>query len=135
ATGPRRRRGREDTGYFFFRRLAERRPFFAGTLPPARRACERPIAIACFRLLTLLPERPDLSVPRFRSCMAFWTFWEAFLPYRAMIGRQRRGAIPAIPPRRVERAGRDGSGRGRHATGAAGPAPARPRAGARTSTA
>ena len=30
---------------------------------PLRRASERPIAIACFRLVTFLPERPDLSLP------------------------------------------------------------------------
>jgi hypothetical protein len=64
----------------------DRLDFFAGTFPPARRASDSPIAIACFRLLTLLPERPDLSVPLFRSCIAFSTFEEAFLPYfRAML--------------------------------------------------
>jgi hypothetical protein len=30
----------------------ERLDFFAGTFAPARRASERPIAIACFRLFT-----------------------------------------------------------------------------------
>jgi len=56
-------------------RLRRDRPFFlAGTLPPARRACDRPIAMACFRLFTFFPERPDFSVPRFRSCIAFFTF-------------------------------------------------------------
>ena len=59
--------------YYRFRRL-ERRPFFLGTFPPARRACERPIAIACLRLFTFFRERPDLRVPRFRSCIAFRTF-------------------------------------------------------------
>lgn len=53
---------------------------FFGTLPPARRASDRPIAIACFRLFTLRPERPDLSVPRLRSRIAFATFVEAFFP-------------------------------------------------------
>jgi hypothetical protein len=77
---------------YFDRRLVDPRferdrlDFFAGTFPPARRASDSPIAIACFRLLTLLPERPDLSVPLFRSCIAFSTFEEAFLPYfRAML--------------------------------------------------
>ena len=55
--------------------------FFAGTLPPARRASERPIAIACLRLLTFLPERPLFNVPLLRSFIAFSTFSEAFLPY------------------------------------------------------
>jgi len=36
-----------------------------GTLPPARRAWDNPIAIACLRLRTFLPERPERSVPRF----------------------------------------------------------------------
>ena len=54
--------------------------FFAGTLPPSRRASDRPIAIACFLLLTVLPDPPLFSVPRLRSCIAFWTFSLAFLP-------------------------------------------------------
>ena len=58
--------------------------FFAGTLPPALRACDSPIAIACLRLFTVLPERPLLSVPRLRSCIAFPTFFDAFLPYLAI---------------------------------------------------
>ena len=32
---------------------------------PARRACDKPIAIACLRLFTRFPERPLLSLPRF----------------------------------------------------------------------
>jgi hypothetical protein len=58
--------------------------FLRGTLPPARRASDNPIAMACLRLVTFLPDRPLLSVPRFRSCMAFSTFREAFLPYFAI---------------------------------------------------
>jgi hypothetical protein len=58
--------------------------FFRGTFPPARRASERPIAIACLRLVTFFPDRPLLSVPRFRSCIAFSTFCDAFLPYLAI---------------------------------------------------
>src|SRR5262249_61709319 len=58
-----------------------------GPFPPARRASARPIAIACFRLFAVLPERPDLRVPAFRSCIALRTFDAAFLPYaRAMVG-------------------------------------------------
>jgi hypothetical protein len=64
---------------YFFRLLLrdrdrERPPRFAGTLPPARRACESPMAMACLRLVTFLPERPDRSWPRLRSCIAFSTF-------------------------------------------------------------
>jgi len=36
-------------------------------LLPARRASDKPIAIACLRLLTRLPERPLRSLPRFIS--------------------------------------------------------------------
>ena len=46
--------------------------FFAGTLPPALRASDRPIAIACSLLFTFLPE-PLFSVPRLRSCIARFT--------------------------------------------------------------
>src|SRR5215204_4110963 len=60
-------------------------PFFAGgTLPPASRASDSPIAIACFLLVTFLPERPLFNSPRFISCMAFSTFSPAFLPYLAI---------------------------------------------------
>ena len=45
-----------------------------GTLPPSSRASDNPMAIACLRLFTFLPELPLRSVPRFRSCMAFSTF-------------------------------------------------------------
>src|SRR5437016_2729472 len=64
---------------------------FAGTFAPARRACERPMAIACSRLVTFLPERPDLRIPRFRSRMACFTFWAAFFPYLAMVPPLRDG--------------------------------------------
>src|SRR5258705_14024212 len=59
--------------------------FFAGTFPPARRASERPMAMACLRLVTFLPERPLLSVPLLRSCIAFSTLLCAFFPYFAAI--------------------------------------------------
>jgi hypothetical protein len=55
--------------------------FFAGTLPPSRRASESPMAMACLRLVTFLPERPLLSFPRFISCMFSSTLSEAFFPY------------------------------------------------------
>jgi len=77
--------GRARLVYFFFDEdffLDE--DFFFGTLPPAFRASDRPIAIACFLLVTFFPERPLLSVPFFRSCIAFSTFSDAFLPYLAM---------------------------------------------------
>ena len=52
-----------------------------GTLPPSRRASLNPIAIACLRLVTFFPERPDLSLPCFISCMARSTFLPDFFPY------------------------------------------------------
>jgi hypothetical protein len=58
--------------------------FFAGTFPPARRASDKPMAIACLRLLTVLPLFPLFSVPALRSCIAFVTFCFALLPYLAI---------------------------------------------------
>ena len=58
--------------------------FFDGTFAPASRASDKPIAIACFLLFTVLPERPLFSVPRLRSCMARFTFAPALLPYFAI---------------------------------------------------
>lgn len=55
--------------------------FFFGTLAPSLRASERPIAIACFLLVTFFPERPDFKVPAFRSFIARPTLAPAFLPY------------------------------------------------------
>ncbi len=55
--------------------------FFAGTLPPSRRASDKPMAMACLRLVTFLPERPLFNLPRFISCMFSSTFSEAFFPY------------------------------------------------------
>jgi hypothetical protein len=61
-------------------RLAE--DFFGGgTLPPAARASDNPIAIACLRLVTFLPEPPLFNVPALSSFIAFSTFSDAFLPY------------------------------------------------------
>jgi len=72
--------GAEAAGLHFF--LAG--VFFAGTLPPAARASDRPIAIACLRLVTFLPKPLLLSVPSFISCRVDSTFSDAFLPYVAM---------------------------------------------------
>src|SRR5206468_2370341 len=70
--------------YFFFRPPRRLLPAFFGTFAPERLASDSPMAIACSRLFTFLPERPDLRVPRFRSCMAFLTLDFAFLPYLAI---------------------------------------------------
>jgi len=58
--------------------------FLRGTLPPARRASDNPMAMACFRLVTFFPDRPLLNVPLLRSRIAFLTFCDAFLPYLAI---------------------------------------------------
>jgi hypothetical protein len=55
--------------------------FFFGTFAPERRASDNPIAIACFLLFTLRPDRPDLSVPFFRFFIAPSTFFDADLLY------------------------------------------------------
>jgi len=52
-----------------------------GTLAPALRASDNPIAIACLRLFTFLPDLPDLSFPSFISCIDRSTLEEAFLLY------------------------------------------------------
>ena len=44
---------------------------------PSRRASERPMAIACFRLVTFLPLRPDFSFPFFISRISRSTFLPA----------------------------------------------------------
>jgi hypothetical protein len=54
-----------------------------GTLAPFSRASLRPMAIACFRLVTRRPE-PLLSVPRFLRRIVDSTFFDADLPYFAM---------------------------------------------------
>ena len=59
---------------------------FFGTLLPSALASERPIAIACLRLLTLRPDRPLFRVPALRSFIARLTLADAFFEYfRAMI--------------------------------------------------
>ena len=60
-----------------------RERFRDGTLAPFSRASLNPIAIACLRLFTVLPD-PLLSVPRFRRRMADSTFFDADRPYFAI---------------------------------------------------
>jgi hypothetical protein len=66
--------------YLFFRD----RDDFRGTFAPFFRASLSPIAIACFRLFTFLPE-PLFNVPFFLRRIADLTFFDADLPYLAMI--------------------------------------------------
>jgi len=74
--------------YFFDFRFLAAFFFFAaffGTLLPSARASERPIAIACLRLVTFLPERPLFNVPALRFFIARPTLADAFFEYfRAM---------------------------------------------------
>jgi len=67
----------------FFRPRERLRDPFRGTLPPLLRASFKPIAIACFRLVT---RRPELlfNVPRFFRCIADLTRFDADLPYFAI---------------------------------------------------
>jgi hypothetical protein len=59
---------------------------FFGTFFPSALASDRPIAIACLRLLTLRPERPLFRVPALRFFIARATLADAFFEYlRAMI--------------------------------------------------
>jgi hypothetical protein len=59
---------------------------FFGTFAPAALASERPIAIACLRLVTFAPERPLFNVPALRFFIARSTLPDAFFEYfRAMI--------------------------------------------------
>ncbi len=51
-------------------RLRLEEDFFFGTFAPDLRASERPMAMACLRLVTFLPLRPLFSVPALRSRMA-----------------------------------------------------------------
>jgi hypothetical protein len=55
--------------------------FFFGTFLPSLRASERPMAMACFRLLTFLPLLPLFSVPFLRFFIVRATFFEAPLEY------------------------------------------------------
>src|SRR5262249_55168409 len=55
--------------------------FFTGTFAPALRACESPIAMACFLSVTRWPDLPDRSLPFFISCSARPTFRLAAGPY------------------------------------------------------
>jgi hypothetical protein len=77
----------EGIGYLFlavFDRDVFRDERRAGTFAPFSRASLSPMAIACFRLVTFLPD-PLSSVPRFLRRIADSTFFDADLPYLAML--------------------------------------------------
>src|SRR5262249_12003739 len=74
---------------FSYRFFDDRDDFRRGTFAPFFRASFRPIAIACFRLFTLRPE-PLFSVPFFRRRIVLSTFFEADLPYFAIVAPRSR---------------------------------------------
>jgi hypothetical protein len=59
--------------------------FFFGTFSPFPRASESPMAMACLRLVTFLPDLPLFRVPLFFLCIVFSTLLDAPLPYFAML--------------------------------------------------
>jgi hypothetical protein len=69
---------------------------FLGTLAPLFRASERPIAIACFRLVTVpaLPPRPERRMPSFSRCRARSTLLLAASPY--LRPERRRDLEPGL---------------------------------------
>ena len=73
--------------YFFFdddlRDVLRDDDFLDGTLPPFSRASLKPIAIACLRLVTRLPELL-FNVPFFLRRIADSTRFDADFPYLAM---------------------------------------------------
>jgi hypothetical protein len=78
--------------YLFFER-------FLGTFAPFSRASDSAMAIACLRLFTRLPDRPDRSVPRLRRRIALSTVFEAAFPYRRRPPRLRFAIVPPrVPP-------------------------------------
>jgi hypothetical protein len=62
------------------------RYFLAGTFAPLLRASDKPIAMACFLLLTRppFPPFPERSVPCFFRRIALFTLFPAALPYLAI---------------------------------------------------
>jgi hypothetical protein len=65
-------------------RLVFRDDLREGTLPPFLRVSLRAIAIACLRLFTFRPD-PLLRVPAFFRRIADRTFFDAALPYFAIV--------------------------------------------------
>lgn len=72
--------------------------FFFGTFAPAFLAFDKPIAIACFELVTFFP-LPVFSTPSFFSCIAFSTSVCAFFEYLAMAFSYKRASkVPWCRP-------------------------------------
>jgi hypothetical protein len=77
------RPGHDENSQFFALRFLADFLFavFLGTFAPAALASERPIAIACLRLVTLRPDRPLFRVPALRFFITRSTSAEAFFEY------------------------------------------------------
>lgn len=58
---------------------------FLGTFAPSSLASDKPIAIACLRLVTFLPLRPLRSLPDFISSIALFTLSWLFFEYFAIM--------------------------------------------------
>ena len=80
---------------FFFEAFRFFAAFF-GTFLPLALASDSPIAIACLRLLTFLPERPLFSVPALRFFIARLTSADAFFEYLRAIAFLRLSS--SFPP-------------------------------------
>ena len=75
----------EEEAFFDDEAFFDEPPFFDddlrdGTFPPSARASDSPMAMACLRLFTVLPEPPLFNSPRFISCIARSTFSPDFFP-------------------------------------------------------
>ena len=84
--------------------------FFCGTFFPFRRASERPMAIACFLLLTVFPLRPDFNLPRLNSCISRLTSLPALglylrrpLDFFLPLEEERRRELDELRLRELER--------------------------------
>lgn len=72
---------------------------FLGTFAPFFLASDRPMAIACLRLVTVRP-LPLFNLPRFFLCMAFFTVLPADLEYLAIVvSFKRTFCKKLVPPR------------------------------------
>ena len=74
-------------------------------MAPLLRASESPIAIACLRLLTFLPERPLRSVPAFYFFIARLTFLAAPFEYFRFFAFFAISLAPAFVDRLAMRTG------------------------------
>lgn len=70
-------RNLEDQAAFLWEELF----FLVGTFLPLLRASDKPMAIACLRLVTVFPLLPDFNLPRLNACISRFTSLPALLLY------------------------------------------------------